>query len=101
MLSKEIFSLAGPEELCAGIVADDEAMSSFLDDHWNKLRLLVAMLHQDGAEPRTIGSLLSDVAERFIETVEGFEMSPISFKATALAEMTGMTTSAADGEVRS
>lgn len=79
--------VAGVKATCANIVQADEEMSSFLNDHWNKLRLLVGLLHQEDADASTVGSLLADVAESFITQVEAFDRAPVSAKLQVVDEL--------------
>lgn len=77
-------------ELYEEIAETDEEISRFLDDHWRKLRLLVAMLQQEGVDAKAVGSLLADITERFIDSVEELQQPPMYVKVRELARLAGM-----------
>ena len=87
---------ADAAEIYEAMVETDYKLSVFLDDHWNKLRLLVDMLKPKGdddeIDPRakTAGSLLADVAESFITGVEDFGSPPLYVQLREYAARVGV-----------
>ena len=86
---------ADAAEIYDTMVETDYKLSVFLDDHWNKLRLLVDMLKpkdaDDEIDPRakTVGSLLADGAENFITGVEDFGSPPLYVQLREYAALVG------------
>lgn len=83
-------------EIHKNLVETDYKLSVFLDDHWNKLRLLVGMLKpkvdDEDIDPlaKTVGSLLADVAEAFIEGVEDLSSPPLYVQLREYAALVGV-----------
>lgn len=86
---------ANAAEIHKNLVETDYKLSVFLDDHWNKLRLLVGMLKPktdaEDMDPlaKTVGSLLADVAEAFIEGVEDLGSPPLYVQLREYAALVG------------
>ena len=86
---------ADAAEIYKTMAETDYKLSVFLDDHWNKLRLLVDMLKPNSADDeidlraKTVGSLLADVAENFITGVEDFGSPPLYVQLREYAALVG------------